>query len=426
MIKKLTPRVQTINNEERQRSTDIYVKNMFKYIDKWEIISIYYNRDSNKQYVNKDTINKTFSSNDDIIDDNRLLIYEMLMYADTIHDFKNIEEFDEEEFYIEKRHLFPIDMTLEILLNEQLFIEYVSTRKNLEFVSKTVDNPLYDFCIHIYDIRKDEMNYRELSNYIQILKLINYIKKCFNYDDDTFDFHFQIDGNNTKTTQLIDIIVDLSFMNKSLHKYFSLNTELNDYIHHMNLDRDKNKWVITKSDSNFLNTDELYKEIDDEEEVYNQQLSIDSRPTGNIYKPGYNFQISLNGVIYHNDKPYVKCTIIGKDSRNNLEKRMNIDVDDNCSNRNFCTFSIYLFSVLGYSDKEDNIKIPSISLLKFDRDTLYAIKRAGDWGQVEHAKKYKKIFVTDDIMAALYAYFRDVPCILLREAPSHHFKNILI
>ena len=94
---------------------------------------------------------------------------------------------------------------------------------------------------------------------------------------------------------------------------------------------------------------------------------------------------------------------------------MNIDVDDNCSNRNFCTFSIYLFSVLGYSDKEDNIKIPSISLLKFDRDTLYAIKRAGDWGQVEHAKKYKKIFVTDDIMAALYAYFRDVPCILLRE-----------
>jgi hypothetical protein len=49
-----------------------------------------------------------------------------------------------------------------------------------------------------------------------------------------------------------------------------------------------------------------------------------------------------------------------------------------------------------------------------------ALKRAGDWGQIMHAKKYKKIFVTIDKLAALFADYNGVPYILFGEK---HYNN---
>lgn len=45
--------------------------------------------------------------------------------------------------------------------------------------------------------------------------------------------------------------------------------------------------------------------------------------------------------------------------------------------------------------------------------SLYSLKRAGDWGQVEHCVRYRKIFVTRDKLAALYAMYRRVPFIYM-------------
>lgn len=45
-----------------------------------------------------------------------------------------------------------------------------------------------------------------------------------------------------------------------------------------------------------------------------------------------------------------------------------------------------------------------------------AMKRAGDWGQIEHCKRYGIVFVTADKLAALYAAYRDVPFLYLK----HH------
>ena len=239
---------------------------------------------------------------------------------------------------------------------------------------------------------------------------INYSElNRFNYDDKV-GFNFQIDGNNG----LVDLIVGISLTNKSLNNYFSLDTELNDFINHMNLQIDKNKWVSTKSDSNFFDPSTV-----------NKVLTIDKRSTGEIYKNSYNFQIILDKIssnISNTDKvykqpgqfkPYVNCRIIGKDNKDN-KKILNIDVDDRRANKYFSINSIDIISS-SVSQNIDDIRNPNISLSKFDRDTLYAIKRTGDWGQVEHAKKYDKIFVTEDRMAALYAYYRGVNFILLRK-----------
>lgn len=53
-------------------------------------------------------------------------------------------------------------------------------------------------------------------------------------------------------------------------------------------------------------------------------------------------------------------------------------------------------------------------VIRFSDTMKLAIKRAGDWGQVEHAARYGKIFVTSDKLAALYAYYRRVRFIYLR------------
>jgi hypothetical protein len=44
---------------------------------------------------------------------------------------------------------------------------------------------------------------------------------------------------------------------------------------------------------------------------------------------------------------------------------------------------------------------------------LYAVKRAGDWGQVENCRKYDKVFFTSDRLAALYAQFRGVKFVFM-------------
>jgi hypothetical protein len=44
-----------------------------------------------------------------------------------------------------------------------------------------------------------------------------------------------------------------------------------------------------------------------------------------------------------------------------------------------------------------------------------AIKRCCDWGQVENCERYDKVFVTMDRLAAVYAYYRKVKYIFIRD-----------
>ena len=67
-------------------------------------------------------------------------------------------------------------------------------------------------------------------------------------------------------------------------------------------------------------------------------------------------------------------------------------------------------------------------MMSISKELLYALKRAGDWGQVENCKSYKKIFVTSDKLAALYAFHRGIRFIYLRRqfsGPSMiHLKSL--
>lgn len=58
--------------------------------------------------------------------------------------------------------------------------------------------------------------------------------------------------------------------------------------------------------------------------------------------------------------------------------------------------------------------IVAVKALKLDAAVPMAQKRAGDWGQVEHCKRYGMVFVTADKTAMLYAIARGVKALYVR------------
>ena len=78
----------------------------------------------------------------------------------------------------------------------------------------------------------------------------------------------------------------------------------------------------------------------------------------------------------------------------------------------------------GYPIPANHSTKASDGFIKFlqNKDAKYgwavpaALKRAGDWGQIEHCKRKKLIFVTADRLTALYAAYRDVPFLFVKHA----------
>lgn len=60
-----------------------------------------------------------------------------------------------------------------------------------------------------------------------------------------------------------------------------------------------------------------------------------------------------------------------------------------------------------------------------DDATALALKRAGDWGQVEHCVRHGKVFVTADKMAALYAYYRRAKFVLVQTQDNREAVGFL-
>lgn len=67
-----------------------------------------------------------------------------------------------------------------------------------------------------------------------------------------------------------------------------------------------------------------------------------------------------------------------------------------------------------YSSVHSSLDAHSVKLNKFSDRALRWIKRAGDWGQIMNCKRNHRVFVTQDLMAALYAFFEGVSCVFVR------------
>jgi hypothetical protein len=149
-------------------------------------------------------------------------------------------------------------------------------------------------------------------------------------------------------------------------------------------------------------------------------LDVDESQTGSIFRACAGcVQITLQGIERKNgNQKYVHVTFNDIDGTTNTEEFTSKE-----SPRHFS-----LNVIRGLVGLKPHVFPRPLSkhhrLMQCSDQMKYAMKRAGDWGQVEHCLKYKKIFVTTDKFAALYAYYRGVRFIFMRQAHHRADPNI--
>jgi hypothetical protein len=151
-------------------------------------------------------------------------------------------------------------------------------------------------------------------------------------------------------------------------------------------------WELELSDANIYDAQST-----------DERIAVDPRPTGCVYRPDFGVQVCLRPL----PDRMAEVVYAGRNGASTTE------IVDSSSARLLSSTEVVFSSVKKASE---------------DAELQLALKRAGDWGQVEHCVKYDRVFVTSDVLAALYAYFRGVRFMLLlvQKTPKYeHYFSIL-
>ena len=143
----------------------------------------------------------------------------------------------------------------------------------------------------------------------------------------------------------------------------------------------------------------------------NNPLSLlnDVRPTGPIYPPNFDYQVTLHGINVVKGIRSLSITIQDTDGTILDVETTNKQCTDAVARRVVqAVFSIP--KMLNYRSTNNMLK----ALYAVSPCVKLALKRAGDWGQVVHCKRYNKLFVTGDKFAALFAALLKVRFIYIR------------
>lgn len=407
--------------------------------------------------------------------DDEIKIYRFLLIFDTIHDFNENKAVDgneniivnDDDGYIDEikefinanKHLFPlvtdaetlelVPMPIKLVENEEGAIYALSVMPKLRFLDgSSVDNPFYKLDISTLDIYRQVLpiTYKQFlikcinknthQSYKRsfsvelfgssadnldksilkleangLLRLLYYINTMTNYAR----LDFQLDNVNEPFCKLL---FSLGYIQDAIEKLFIIDPEIVEYLENNQIGYMDNKpWFAAYSDTNLFDPSITFTEPKNKGiELYMR----DDRPTGSIYNTIVcPYQVYLDGAKYNNKQP--------RKSKVNTNVTIMEDqtddtflVYDELSQATFSTNSIK--KIINFASifqlnntKPKNTKTIDSKLVSYSIEMLLALKRAGDWGQVEHCKKYNKIFVTSDRYAALYAYFRKVPTILVRK-----------
>jgi hypothetical protein len=137
-----------------------------------------------------------------------------------------------------------------------------------------------------------------------------------------------------------------------------------------------------------------------------------TQTTGPIFPTAIGPQIALHGITNHGERK-VHAVI----TEEGAAKPIVLALTNNQTTREFSTNHLrdvienherHEFA-LSHGLKWRRYKTPMEStLFKLAPSTLFALKRAGDWGQVQYCARHGAVFWTADKMAALYAWVRGV------------------
>jgi hypothetical protein len=159
-------------------------------------------------------------------------------------------------------------------------------------------------------------------------------------------------------------------------------------------------WAVSVCDANVYDA-----------QTVDPRIGLHTSPTGYVFRPEVNVQVHLDGI---DKEGSVRAVVTDETGRTRSLKIGGTNGDSaETETSNAVVFARIRDGFQGLS--------PS---------ALLAMKRAGDWGQVEHCKRYGRVFVTSDALAAAYAFYRSVPFLLLRtrhieEGDYEHYCCVL-
>jgi len=296
--------------------------------------------------------------------------------------------------------------------------------------------PLDIWC-HISSVtvnnKRKEKEYYELRQLVYICK---YIKEWFSNDQTLL---FNVDNYNIA----LELILTAKYLDEAMYNIYSSDKDLkNELLMIINENKTKPiEWIISTSDANIYdNSLHWLNDIDFDNKtgvLFGKDTNnIEIGPVDNIPKNKLIDETKINYIQKEQFKTLLKIPVVIIE--NSLEKYNGI-INSNQSKYLFSLDYIKLFlKIKGIKTKtvEDNLidriddKIKDYTekqyfynsvmpiavqfITRFSEKTFYMLKRAGDWGQIEHCKRYNKIFVTKDKMAALYASYRQVPYIYIK------------
>ena len=345
--------------------------------------------------------------------DQRILT--MLAAADTFHDFQELAEKDVDDMVVGN---LPREVTLNALKKEKLLVTTLAKPKHLTFGNSKIENPFYranimdtfdvlksihasnSSLIDVDDIYRKQARHaagklgsrcalvpidimtlqgdsnKEILKLEQVARVICTLRRLYGH---TVEFVVDASGHPLTT-----LVVSLKFIDKSLLNKFEFDAkDISAKLVSLCKRRQYSgvAWETKTCDATLFDS------------AINA-VGIDTSPTGSVYSHR-NYQVDLHGAEQRPSGKILKFRIYSASTNATMTRELT-------GKQAAKYFSINHLKAIMTKSISPSDPIDS-SLAAFDNETLYAVKRAGDWGQVQHCKIYDKVFVTRDKLAAMYA-----------------------
>jgi hypothetical protein len=366
--------------------------------------------------------------------------YKFMCFCDTVHDFIDKNDSPEEKIAELQASLdaeLPREVSLYDMTNEQALVRLLPSRRTLTFTTGAIPNPLFGANIldnfdlvaasnahpdadleQLYamqhhsvigkigarckiipvdvlcpaDARNENL---AILNLLHVAQLIGVMRTRFG-----LDAQFQLDATDDQLVLLACSLEHISaaFLRKFVVTPLDTMDRVRDRLkQHMRENNIEIRWITALSDANIFDASEK-----------SSTLPIDPRPTGPVFKAPLAYQVDLQGIyVDRQNRRFVNATLTDTNGVGSQPRVI-------AGNEAKLTFSTNSIKLLVKLQNVSNPKTLQDHVVNCSRPFKYALKRAGDWGQVEHASRYGKVFVTSDKLAALYAWCRGVRFVYLR------------
>lgn len=359
-------------------------------------------------------------------------ILRLLAYADTYHDFR-------EDAVVPGWLEVPKEVPLGVVQNENAFIRAMTSHASLTFGEEAVPNPLFgkDFVRAGFDVKggaisgesledmyakewrgvvgklgsraaivpvdiwsamgSDQNRERLEMRLLQVARVIGVMRRLFGTV-----VRAVVDNAGDP---LVSLVISLKYVSKALLKHVLVPDT------HQNLEgiskrvrellaaerlADEGDWDIIQTDASLFDASHN-----------SAQFTFDTKPTGEVYRRDMaGYRVRLNGVVVSPGGRKILVEVEDTDGR-----VVSMDLTNKQATKHLSVSALGLLARIRVERAKDPIDQVLVGL---SQDALFALKRAGDWGQVESCVPGNRVFFTRDKLAALYAAYRGVRFVYLR------------